>query len=240
MSSPSASQTTDHSIARALAKVQAEIESSARSVGRSGADVTLVAVSKTHGSDAIEAALAAGQRHFGENRVQEAEEKFPALKQFHPDLILHLIGPLQTNKAKDAVALFDVIHTLDRPKLAEKLAIEMHKQQRHLPCFIQVNTGRESQKAGVLPEDVRAFVALCRDQLHLSVRGFMCIPPADHEPGPHFAFLRELARRYDCPELSMGMSGDMTAAVRLGSTHVRVGSAIFGHREQPILPDLQS
>jgi pyridoxal phosphate enzyme (YggS family) len=199
-------------------------------IGRSGAGVTLVAVSKTHGTLAIQTAIAAGQRHFGENRVQEAAEKFPALKQEYPDIALHLIGPLQTNKVKDAVALFDVIHTLDRPKLAEKLAEEMNKQQRHLPCFIQVNTGREPQKAGALPEDVAGLVAVCRDQLRLPVQGFMCIPPADQEPGPHFAFLRELARRHNLLGLSMGMSSDMVAAVRLGSTHVRVGSAIFGHR----------
>jgi PLP dependent protein len=238
MSSIPASLSVTHSVAQGLADVQAEIHSASRAVGRSDADVTLVAVSKTHSVDAIQAALTAGQRHFGENRVQEAEEKFPALKQSHPDLVLHLIGPLQTNKAKDAVALFDVIHTLDRPKIAEKLADEMTKQQRRLPCFIQVNTGREPQKAGALPEDVGALVALCREQLSLPVQGFMCIPPADQAPGPHFAFLRELARRHDLAGLSMGMSSDMVAAVRLGSTHVRVGSAIFGSRAMP--PDLQS
>jgi PLP dependent protein len=230
MSSTPASLSVTHNITQALAEVQAEIGRAVRAIGRSGADVTLVAVSKTHGTHAIQTAIAAGQRHFGENRVQEAAEKFPALKQEYPDIALHLIGPLQTNKVKEAVALFDVIHTLDRPKLAEKLAEEMNKQQRHLPCFIQVNTGREPQKAGALPDDVDGLVAVCRDQLRLPVQGFMCIPPSDQEPGPHFAFLRELARRHELFGLSMGMSSDMVAAVRLGSTHVRVGSAIFGHR----------
>jgi PLP dependent protein len=240
MLSAPASLSTSSNIAQALVDVQAEIHAAAHAVGRAASDVTLIAVSKTHGVDAVERALTAGQRHFGENRVQEAEEKFPVLRQNHPDLVLHLIGPLQTNKAKEAVALFDVIHTLDRPKLAEKLADEMVKQNRHLPCFIQVNTGREPQKAGVLPQDVAALVAMCRDQLRLPVQGFMCIPPADQEPGPHFAFLRELARRHSLVGLSMGMSSDMTAAVRLGSTHVRVGSAIFGSRPKSLHPDRES
>jgi PLP dependent protein len=219
-----------HDISSSLAHVRADLAKSASAVGRKSSDVTLIAVSKTHGADAVIAAMAAGQRHFGENRVQEAQSKFPALKNTHPDLVLHLIGQLQTNKAKEAVALFDVIHTLDRAKLAEKLADEMAKQQRRLPCFIQVNTGHEPQKAGVTPEELGSFVAQCRDQLKLPVMGLMCIPPLDHEPSPHFAFLRELSRRHGLAGLSMGMSGDAGLAVRLGATHVRVGSAIFGSR----------
>jgi pyridoxal phosphate enzyme (YggS family) len=220
-----------HDISSALEAVRAGVAKAARAVSRDVSDVTLIAVSKTHDAAAISEALAAGQRHFGENRVQEAQAKFPALKAAHADLVLHLIGPLQTNKAKDAVALFDVIHTLDRPKLAEKLAGEMAKQNRRLPCFIQVNTGREPQKAGVMPDDVSGFVGSCRDQLKLDISGLMCIPPADEEPAPHFAFLRELAKRHGLKGLSMGMSGDAIAAVRLGATHVRVGSAIFGTRK---------
>ncbi|MDX2143738.1 MAG: YggS family pyridoxal phosphate-dependent enzyme [Rhodospirillaceae bacterium] len=213
-----------------LSTVRTEIVRAAKAVGRKSEAVTLIAVSKTHGADAIAAAIAAGQRHFGENRVQEAQAKWPALKSAMPDLVLHLIGPLQTNKAADAVALFDVIHTLDRPKLAEKLAGEIAKQARPLPCFIQVNTGREPQKAGVDPADAQGFVALCRDQFKINVVGLMCIPPADEEPAPHFAFLRELAKRNGLTQLSMGMSGDVATAVRLGATHVRVGTAIFGAR----------
>jgi len=220
-----------HDISSALSAVRADLAKAARAVGRASSDVTLIAVSKTHGRDAVSQALMAGQRHFGENRVQEAQAKFPALKAAHPDLVLHLIGPLQTNKAKEAVELFDVLHTLDRPKLAEKLADEMTRQNRHLPCFIQVNTGREPQKAGVMPEALSDFVALCRDQLKLSIVGLMCIPPVDEQPAPHFAFLRELAKRQGLGALSMGMSGDAVDAVRLGATHVRVGSAIFGARK---------
>jgi hypothetical protein len=218
-----------------LATVRARLARAAKAVGRAPEAVTLIAVSKTQGAQAVAAAFESGQRHFGENRVQEAQGKFPALKAAHPDLTLHLIGPLQTNKAADAVALFDVIHTLDRPKLAEKLAAEMARQARRLPCFIQVNTGREPQKAGVDPAEVAGFVALSRDRLKLEVAGLMCIPPADEEPAPHFAFLRELAQRNGLAQLSMGMSGDAETAVRLGATHVRIGTAIFGAR--PPLPD---
>ena len=218
-------------IPSALARVHAGLAKAAKAVGRIPADVNLIAVSKTHPAKVIQEALMAGQRSFGENRVQEAEGKFPALKTTYPDLVLHLIGPLQTNKAKDAVALFDVIHTVDRAKLAEKLADEMAKQNRQLPCFIQVNTGREPQKAGVVPEELGPFILLCRNKLKLPVIGLMCIPPADDEPSPHFAFLRELAKRHGLTQLSMGMSGDAQLAARLGATHVRVGSAIFGHRQ---------
>lgn len=223
---------TGSDIPSALAHVRVGLTKAAKAVGRAPLDVTLIAVSKTHPAGAVQEALMAGHRHFGENRVQEAEEKFPALKAKYPDLTLHLIGPLQTNKAKDAVALFDVIHTLDRAKLAEKLADEMLRQNRQLPCFIQVNTGHEPQKAGIVPEEVGPFIALCCDKFKLPVIGLMCIPPAHDEPSPHFAFLRELARRHDLAHLSMGMSGDAQLAVRLGATHVRVGSAIFGQRQK--------
>jgi pyridoxal phosphate enzyme (YggS family) len=220
-------------VAARLEQVRARIREAAESCGRSGDDITLVAVSKTHPVDRIAAALAAGHRVFGENRVQEAWSKFPDLKAEHPDLALHLIGPLQTNKARDAVRLFDVIETLDRPKLARSLAREMEKQDRRPLCFVEVNTGEEPQKSGVLPGETDAFVALARDELGLPVAGLMCIPPFDEEPSPHFALLREIAKRNDLPCLSMGMSGDFEIAIRFGATHVRVGTAIFGPRNQP-------
>jgi pyridoxal phosphate enzyme (YggS family) len=191
---------------------------------------TLIAVTKTVPAAAIPAVLAAGQRHFGENRVQEAAGKWPALRTQVPDVVLHLIGPLQTNKAADAVALFDVVHTVDRLKLADKLAQEMARQDRRLACFIQVNTGREPQKAGIDPHEADAFIVQCRDRLRLPVIGLMCIPPVDDEPSPHFALLREIARRNGLQKLSMGMSGDYEIAAMFGATHVRVGSAIFGPR----------
>jgi pyridoxal phosphate enzyme (YggS family) len=190
--------------------------------------VTLIAVTKTVSADRIAPVIAAGHCDFGENRVQEAEGKWPALRT--ADTRLHLIGPLQTNKVAEAVALFDVIHTVDRPKLAEKLAAEMQKQQRFPSCFVQVNTGLEPQKAGVLPAEADAFIARCRDDWKLSLVGLMCIPPVAEEPSPHFAFLREIARRNRLTGLSMGMSSDYEIAITLGATHVRVGSAIFGER----------
>jgi hypothetical protein len=217
-------------LAERLAAVRDRIATAARAAGRQAADVTLVAVSKTHDADAISSAIAAGQRVFGENRVQEAQAKYPALKAAHPDLMLHLIGPLQSNKAKEAVALFDVIETVDRPKLAGALAREMERAGRRPRCFIQVNTGEEPQKAGVLPAAADAFVAECRERWRLPVVGLMCIPPLDQEPSPHFALLREIARRHGLPELSMGMSADYEIAIRLGATYVRVGTAIFGGR----------
>ncbi|HUK06671.1 MAG TPA: YggS family pyridoxal phosphate-dependent enzyme [Stellaceae bacterium] len=213
-----------------LAEVRARIAAAATAVGRDIGEVTLVAVSKTHGTAMIEAVYRAGQRVFGENRVQEAEAKYPALKRAHPDLRLHLIGPLQTNKVKDAVALFDMIETVDRPKLAEALARAMAAQDRRLDCLIQVNTGSEPQKAGVAPESADAFIALCREKLHLPILGLMCIPPLSEEPAPHFALLREIARRNGLTSLSMGMSADFETAIRMGATHVRVGTAIFGAR----------
>ena len=202
----------------------------AREAGRDPAAVSLVAVSKSHPGGLARAALEAGHRVFGENRVQEAQEKWPSLKADFPDAELHLIGPLQTNKAEDAVALFDVIQTLDREKLARILAKEMEKQGRRPALFIQVNTGEEPQKAGVLPADADAFVALCRNALGLPVVGLMCIPPVDENPALHFAFLGEIAERNGLGRLSMGMSADYETAVRLGATEVRVGTAIFGAR----------
>jgi PLP dependent protein len=213
-----------------LAAVHGRIETAARAAGRPAGSVTLVAVSKTHPSAAVRAAFTAGQRIFGENRVQEALEKFPALRGEFPDLALHLIGPLQTNKVRDAVAHCDVIETVDRPRLAEALAREMERSGRRPACLIEVNTGEEPQKAGVLPEAADAFIRDCRERLHLPVTGLMCIPPEHEEPSLHFALLREIARRNGLSQLSMGMSADFETAIRFGATHVRVGTAIFGAR----------
>jgi len=217
-----------------LAGVKGRIADAARSAGRAPADTTLVAVSKTHGADRVRELLEVGQRVFGENRVQEAQAKFPALKAEYPDLELHLIGPLQTNKVSDAVALFDVIQSVDRDRLAAALAKEMEKTGKRPACFIQVNTGEEPQKAGVLPAEVDAFVATCRDAYKLPVVGLMCIPPVDEEPALHFALLAKIAARVGLKQLRMGMSADFESAVKLGATHVRVGSALFGAR--PPLP----
>lgn len=214
-----------------LAAVRARIASAAKSAGRAADAVTLVAVSKTHGVDAIRAALAAGQRVFGENRVQEAEEKWPALKREYPDVVLHLIGPLQTNKAADAALLFDVIETVDRDRLAARLATVFARLARPRPrLFVQVNTGEEPQKAGVIPADADAFITACRGTQGLAVDGLMCIPPVDEEPSPHFALLAKIAARNGLSQLSMGMSADYEIAVAFGATHVRVGTAIFGAR----------
>ena len=213
-----------------LAAVRARIEGTSRVAGRPADAVTLVAVSKTHPAGSVHAALQAGQRVFGENRVQEAIAKFPGLRGEFPDLTLHLIGPLQTNKVKDAVAHCDVIETVDRSRLAEALSREMEKSGRHLPCFIEVNTGEEPQKAGVLPTAADAFITDCRGRLGLPVMGLMCIPPEHEEPALHFALLREIAKRNGLEQLSMGMSADFETAIRFGATHVRVGTAIFGAR----------
>ena len=221
----------EEAIAVNLLAVRGRIEAAARGANRPVGAVALVAVSKTHPASAVRAALAAGQRVFGENRVQEAVDKFPALRAAFPDLVLHLIGPLQTNKVKEAVAHFDVIETVDRPRLAEALAREMARTGRRLPCLIEVNTGEEPQKAGVLPAAADDFIADCRDRLGLPVEGLMCVPPHDEEPAPHFALLREIARRHELPVLSMGMSADFETAIRFGATHVRVGTAIFGARQ---------
>ena len=211
--------------------VRERIEAAAKLAGRNASEIDLVAVSKTYFDDKIEPVIQAGQRIFGENRVQEAQQKWPALKQKYPDIELRLIGPLQSNKAADAVALFDIIESVDREKIARTLAKEMKKQKRDLKCYIQVNTGLEPQKAGIEPERLDDFVGLCRDELGLDVIGLMCIPPFDENPGPHFALLRKLARRNGLKELSMGMSGDFETAISFGATSVRVGSAIFGARK---------
>ena len=216
--------------AQHLGEVTGKIEQAARAAGRDPAGVTLVAVSKTHGADRVRELLTVGQRIFGENRVQEAQEKFPALKAEYADLKLHLIGPLQTNKAREAVALFDVIQSVDREKLAVTLAKEMARADKRPDCFIQVNTGEEPQKAGILPADLDSFVVACRDTHKLPVVGLMCIPPVDEEPALHFALLAKMAARHGLANVSMGMSADYETAVRLGATHVRVGSALFGQR----------
>lgn len=217
-------------IAANLTAIRDTLATEARLVGRDPAAVTLIAVSKVQPLEKLEAALAAGQRVFGENRVQEAKSKFPALRERYPDIELHLIGPLQTNKVKEAVALFDVIQTLDRPKLAAALAEEGRRQGRLPKLFVEVNTGEEPQKAGIAPADLGAFLAECRDQHGLEIAGLMCIPPVEEEASLHFALLAELARRHGIAELSMGMSGDYDVATRLGATYVRVGTAIFGER----------
>lgn len=219
-------------IGAAIGAVRARIADAARGAGRDASGVTLVAVSKTFGADAVQAALDAGQRVFGENRVQEAAAKFPALKASHPDLELHLIGPLQTNKAREAVALFDVIESVDREKLARELAKEMARAGRRPRLYVQVNIGEEPQKAGVAPGELDALLEACRG-LGLAIEGLMCIPPADQPPAPFFARLRELAARHALPVVSMGMSGDYAEAIAQGATHVRVGSAIFGVRPRP-------
>jgi pyridoxal phosphate enzyme (YggS family) len=216
-----------------LARVTAEIAAAARDADRDPADVTLVAVSKVHDAARIRPVLEAGHKVFGENRVQEAEEKWPALREEFPDITLHLIGPLQSNKVKPAVATFDVIETVDRPKIARALATEFDRVGRQLPCFIQVNTGEEPQKAGVLPVDVDDFVRTCKDDLGFIIKGLMCIPPIDEEPALHFALLAKIAERNGLKGLSMGMSADYARAIKLGATHVRVGSAIFGDRPKP-------
>jgi pyridoxal phosphate enzyme (YggS family) len=213
-----------------LAQVRAEIARACKDAERDPASVTLVAVSKTFGAEAIAPVIASGQRVFGENRVQEAKAKWPSLIEQHPDIELHLIGPLQSNKAKEAVALFEAIHSVDRASLCEALAKEIEKQGKTPTLFVQVNTGAEPQKAGVLPEGADAFLESCGDKYGLTISGLMCIPPADEAPGPHFALLATIARRNGLKLLSMGMSADFASAIAMGATHVRVGSAIFGGR----------
>lgn len=213
-----------------LADIQARIAAAAAAAGRDPRSIDLVAVSKVQPHERIEAVLEAGHRIFGENRVQEAAGRWPPLRERYPGLELHLIGPLQTNKVRQAVDLFDVIESVDREKLARKLADTFAETRRSLPCYVQVNTGEESQKAGVLPADTDGFVALCRD-LGLPLKGLMCIPPVDEEPSLHFALLKKLAERNGLTGLSMGMSSDFESAIALGATVVRVGSAIFGARQ---------
>jgi pyridoxal phosphate enzyme (YggS family) len=216
-----------------LKAVLARIDASAREAGRDPASVQLVAVTKTFGAADILPVIEAGQRVFGENRVQEAKGKWPALRERFPGLELHLIGPLQSNKAREAVTLFDVIETVDRPKIADAIAEEMARAGRDLKCFMQVNTGDEAQKAGVSLAGTDALMRHCREQLGLAVEGLMCIPPFDEDPLPHFVLLARLAADFGLTKLSMGMSGDYETAIRQGATHVRLGSAIFGARDGP-------
>ena len=219
-----------HPSAARLQIVRAEIRKAALGNGRDPASVTLVAITKMFGVENILPVIEAGHRVFGENRVQEAKAKWPALKERFPDIELHLVGPLQSNKAREAVALFDAIHTVDRPKIAAALAEEMARSGRKLKLFIEINTGAEPQKAGVLPENADAFVAECRDSFGLTIAGLMCIPPLDEAPAPHFALLAKIAKRNGLKALSMGMSADFASAIAFGATHVRIGTAIFGAR----------
>jgi len=216
--------------AEGLAAVRADIARACRDAGRDPATVTLVAISKTFSADAIEPVIAAGHRVFGENRVQEAKAKWPPLAARFPDLELHLIGPLQTNKVREAVALFDAIHSVDRRSLCDALARECTRQSRRPRLLVQVNTGAEPQKAGVLPGDTDGFLASCRDTHGLEIAGLMCIPPVHEPPAPHFALLAKIAARHGLKLLSMGMSSDFALAIEFGATHVRVGTAIFGAR----------
>ena len=213
-----------------LDHVVARIAAAAADCRRAASSVKLIAVSKTFEAADIVPVIEAGQRVFGENRVQEAKAKWPPLKTRWPDLELHLIGPLQSNKAAEAVALFDAIHTIDRPKIADAVAKEMRRQNRQLRLFIQVNTGHEDQKAGVAPEAADAFIGYCRETCGLNISGLMCIPPVDADPASHFHKLAAIAQRNGLTGLSMGMSGDFALAIACGATHVRVGSAIFGSR----------
>ena len=223
------SPNTTDAVAR-LNAVRAEIARACKDARRDPAEVTLVAVSKTHQAENIEPVIAAGQRVFGENRVQEAKAKWPPLLGKYASIELHLIGPLQSNKAKEAVALFDAIHSVDRPSLAEALAKEIAKQGRSPLLLVEINTGAEAQKAGVLPQDADAFLEKCRASYGLTISGLMCIPPLSEAPAPHFALTAKIARRNGLKLLSMGMSADFVTAISLGATHVRVGSAIFGER----------
>ena len=216
--------------ASGLPAVRHEIERACRDAGRNPASVTLLAISKTFGAEAIEPVIALGQRVFGENRVQEAKAKWPPLMAQHSGIELHLVGSLQSNKAKEAVGLFDAIHSVDRASLAEALAKEIAKQGRRPLLFVELNTGAEPQKSGVLPQDADAFLASCRDRYGLTISGLMCIPPFDEAPAPHFALTAQIARRNGLGLLSMGMSADFETAIAFGATHVRIGTAIFGAR----------
>jgi pyridoxal phosphate enzyme (YggS family) len=215
---------------RRLAAITHKIAEAARRTGRDPAEVRLVAVSKTFAPADILPVIETGQRLFGENRVQEAKAKWPPLKQRYADLELHLVGPLQSNKAREAVELFDVIHSIDRPRIAKAVAEEMAKRGRRLKLLVQVNTGEEPQKAGVMPADAAGFVRACRETFGLDIAGLMCLPPLEEEPAVHFAFLAKLAGELDLKELSMGMSADFETAIEFGATTVRIGSAIFGAR----------
>lgn len=225
---------TTHDVAAGLAKVKDEIAKACRDANRDPSSVTLIAVSKTFGEGAIEQAIAAGQKIFGENRVQESKGKWPPIRVRHPDLALHLIGPLQSNKTKEAIALFDAIHSLDRASLCEALAKEVQKAGKQPILFVQVNTGAEPQKAGILPEHADVFIKQCRETFGFDIAGVMCIPPFEEAPAPHFALTAKIAARNGLKQLSMGMSADFATAIQFGATHVRVGSAIFGERPQNI------
>ncbi|WP_424631560.1 YggS family pyridoxal phosphate-dependent enzyme [Bradyrhizobium sp. SYSU BS000235] len=215
---------------KGLAAVESDIARACKDARRDRSSLTLIAVSKTFDAKAITPVIEAGQRVFGENRVQEAKGKWPDLTAANPDIALHLIGPLQSNKAKEAVALFDAIHSVDRPSICEALSKEIIKQDRRPHLFVQLNTGEEPQKAGIAPADADAFLARCRDVYGLQISGLMCIPPVDEAPAPHFALTAKIAARNGLKQLSMGMSADFAIAIQFGATHVRVGSAIFGHR----------
>ena len=223
-------ETAPDDVPARLAAVAAAVARSARDVGRDPAAVSLVAVSKTHAAEVIAPALQADHRVFGENRVQETKGKWPELRDRFPGVELHLIGPLQSNKAREAVELFDVVETVDRPKIAEALAAEIARAGKPVKLFVEVNTGAEPQKAGILPGDADAFLKHCRDALGLAIAGLMCIPPADEQASPHFALLAKIAAANGVPGLSMGMSSDFELGIQLGATHVRVGTAIFGAR----------
>jgi pyridoxal phosphate enzyme (YggS family) len=220
-----------------LARVRHDIARACMDAQRDPKSVTLVAVSKTFDADAIAPVIGAGHRVFGENRVQEAKAKWPALRERHPGIELHLIGPLQSNKAREAVALFDAIHSLDRPSLAEALAKEIARQGRSPLLFVEVNTGGESQKSGVLPEKADEFLKACRESYGLAIAGLMCLPPANEPPAPHFALTAKIAGRNEVNLLSMGMSADFAVAIAMGATHVRIGTAIFGERQTKPLKD---
>jgi pyridoxal phosphate enzyme (YggS family) len=229
MAPQTSSTITSHSPS-GLATVEQEIARACKEAGRDRASVTLIAVTKTFGPETIAPVIEAGQRVFGENRVQEAKAKWPGLMSAYPGIALHLIGPLQSNKAKEAVALFDAIHSVDRPSICEALAKEINSQKRSPQLFVQLNTGEEPQKAGVAPGEADAFIAGCRDKYGLEISGLMCIPPVNDAPAPHFALTAKIAARNGLKSLSMGMSADFAIAIQFGATHVRVGSAIFGHR----------
>jgi PLP dependent protein len=229
MMSENQTAVTSHS-PNALAAVEEEIARACKEARRERASVTLIAVSKTFDASAIAPVIESGQRVFGENRVQEAKAKWPALMSSYEGLALHLIGPLQSNKAKEAVARFDAIHSVDRPSICQALAKEIESQKKRPQLFVQINTGEESQKAGVAPHDADAFIAACRDKYGLEISGLMCIPPVNEAPAPHFALTAKIAARNGLKNLSMGMSADFATAIQFGATHVRVGSAIFGHR----------
>src|SRR4030081_2929262 len=217
-----------------LLSVEQDIARACQQARRDRSSVTLIAVSKTFDAGAISPVIEAGQRVFGENRVQEAKTKWPGLMSAYPGIGLHLIGPLQSNKAKEAVALFDAIHSIDRPSICEALAKEIDSQKRRPELFVQLNTGEEPQKAGIAPAEADGFIAACRDRYGLQISGLMCIPPLNDAPAPHFALTAEIAARNGLKHLSMGMSADFVTAIQFGATHVRVGSAIFGHRSSPV------